>query len=245
MYYYSFGRYDNGCFVRGLVNAFFLRDKEAVYGGDYAYRMDLSSAYQADELMQEKNVDDVSLLGVVGSSFYGEPSNKTLLAIAGINDSFVENFSLQQYLLEGRFPESENEILLTEDFVRENARNISVGDTIHLSVGRRIWDEIDAELYGTVNYLGNRESFHPEEERDFTIVGIASDMNGSKVAGEFNAYTGMSRAASQMTAYVKCSKVSKSILKKQGKMQRLYQERTLYSTLICFYIMAFQKEKEP
>ena len=49
----------------------FLRDKEAVYGGDYAYRMDLSSAYQADELMQEKNVDDVSLLGVVGSSFYG------------------------------------------------------------------------------------------------------------------------------------------------------------------------------
>ena len=215
----------------------FLRDKEAVYGGDYAYRMDLSSAYQADELMQEKNVDDVSLLGVVGSSFYGEPSNKTLLAIAGINDSFVENFSLQQYLLEGRFPESENEILLTEDFVRENARNISVGDTIHLSVGRRIWDEIDAELYGTVNYLGNRESFHPEEERDFTIVGIASDMNGSKVAGEFNAYTGMSRAASQMTAYVKCSKVSKSIFEEAGENAAAVsgEDVIFHSDLLLYY----------
>lgn len=215
----------------------FLRDKEAVYGGDYAYRMALTSAHQAEELMQGKNVDDVSLLGIVGSSFYGEPSNKTLLAIAEINDSFVENFALQQYLLEGRFPQSENEILLTEDFIQENALNISVGDTIQFSIGTRIWDEIDTELYGTVNYLGSRESFHPKEDRTYTIVGIASDMNGSKVAGEFNAYTGMSRAGSEITAYVKCQEVSKFIFEEARENAAAVsgEDVIFHSDLLLYY----------
>ena len=70
----------------------FLQEKEAVYGGDYAYRIELTSQQQAETLMQGKNIENVSLLRFAGSSFYGEPSNKNLLAIAEINDAFVENF---------------------------------------------------------------------------------------------------------------------------------------------------------
>ena len=77
----------------------FLQEKEAVYGGDYAYRIELTSQQQAETLMQGKNIENVSLLRFAGSSFYGEPSNKNLLAIAEINDAFVENFYLEQYLL--------------------------------------------------------------------------------------------------------------------------------------------------
>ena len=76
--------------------------------------------------MQCKNVEDVSLLRFAGSSFYGEPSNKNLLAVAEINDAFVKSFYLEQYLLEGRYPLNENEIVLTQDFIDDNGLTFSV-----------------------------------------------------------------------------------------------------------------------
>lgn len=59
----------------------FLQEKEAVYGGDYAYRIELTSQQQAETLMQGKNIENVSLLRFAGSSFYGEPSNKICLPL--------------------------------------------------------------------------------------------------------------------------------------------------------------------
>ncbi len=189
----------------------FLQEKEKIYGGDYAYSIEITSQQQAEKLMQDKNVEDVSLFRFAGSSFYGEPSNKTLLAVAEINDAFAENFSLEQYLLKGRFPLNENEIVLTQDFIDDNGLAFSVGDTIQLSLGMRVWDEIDTELYGLVNFLGERESFHLNAERTYSIVGIVSEMNESKVASEFNAYSGIGNGGSALSAFVKCNHISKSI----------------------------------
>ena len=135
-----------------------------------------------------------------------------MLAIAEINDAFVENFYLEQYLLEGRYPFNENEIVLTQDFIDDNGLTFSVGDTIQLLLGTRVWDEIDTELYGLVNFLGDRESFHPDTtERTYTIVGIVSEMNGSKIASDFNAYIGISDNGTNLSAFVKCKDISKSI----------------------------------
>lgn len=183
-----------------------------MYGGDYAYSIEITSQHQAETLMQCKNVEDVSLLRFAGSSFYGEPSNKNLLAVAEINDAFVESFYLEQYLLEGRYPLNENEIVLTQDFIDDNGLTFSVGDTIQLLLGTRVWDEIDTELYGLVNFLGDRESFHPDTtERTYTIVGIVSEMRGSKIASDFNAYIGISDNGTNLSAFVKCKDISKSI----------------------------------
>ena len=214
----------------------FLQEKEKIYGGDYAYRIEITSQQQAKNLMQEKNVEDVSLFRFAGSSFCGELSNKTLLAVAEINDAFVENFSLEQYLLEGRFPLNENEIILTQDFIEDNGLAFSVGDTIQLSLGARVWDEINTELYGLINFLGERESFHPNAERTYTIVGIVSEMNESKVAGDFNAYSGISDNGSALSAFVKCSHISKSVYSEAeenakavgGQVSSFHSELLLY-----------------
>ena len=40
----------------------FLQEKEKIYGGDYAYSIEITSKQQAENLLQEKNVEDVSLL---------------------------------------------------------------------------------------------------------------------------------------------------------------------------------------
>lgn len=214
----------------------FLQEKEKIYGGDYAYSIEITSQQQAETLMQDKNVEAVSLFRFAGSSFYGEPSNKTLLAVAEINDAFVENFSLEQYLLEGRFPLNENEIILTQHFIDDNGLAFSVGDTIQLSLGMRVWDEINTELYGLVNFLGERESFHLNAERIYTIVGIVSEMNGSKAASEFNAYSGIGNDGSALSAFVKCHHISKSIYSEAeenakaagGRVSAFHSELLLY-----------------
>lgn len=191
----------------------FLQTKEKNNGGDYEYSIEDISLQQAEALQNKNNVADVSLLSFVGSSFYGEESNKSLLAIAEINQSFIENFALKQYLIKGRYPVNENEIAITESFLEKNDLSLSVGDKISLSVGSRIWDEFDAELYGLLNYVGNRETFHPEVEKTYSIVGIISDITDSKVAGNFNAFTGIDETgrSHNLTAYVKSDKVSKAV----------------------------------
>lgn len=189
----------------------FLQEKEKAYAGDYVYSIEVSSQEQAAKLLEYENVEDVSLLHFTGSSFLGEMSNKSLLAVAEINDAFIENFSLEQYLLEGRFPSNENEIVLTQEFLTDNDLTFSVGDTIQLSLGKRIWDEIDTELYGRVNYLGERESFQVDTEKTYTLVGIVSEMKNSKVASNFNAYSGVDNHGSDLTAYVTCTNITKSV----------------------------------
>ncbi|MBD5525331.1 MAG: FtsX-like permease family protein [Lachnospiraceae bacterium] len=215
----------------------FLQEKEKIYGGDYAYSIEITSKQQAENLLQEKNVEDVSLLRFAGSSFYGEPSNKTLLAVAEINDAFVENFSLEQYLLEGRFPLNENEIILTQEFIDDNGLSFSVGDTIQLSLGMRVWDEINTELYGFINFLGERESFHLNADRTYTIVGIVSEMNESKVGSEFNAYSGMRDDGSALSAFVKCNHISKSVYSEAEENAKAAsgQVSAFHSTLLLYH----------
>lgn len=189
----------------------FLQEKEKAYSGDYVYSIEITSQEQAKKLLEYENVEDVSLLRFAGNSFLGNMSNKSLLAVAEINDAFIENFSLNQYLLEGRFPANGNELVLTQEFLMDNNLTFSVGDTIKLSLGRRIWDEIGTELYGRVNYLGERESFHINTEKTYTLVGIISEIKNSKVTCNFNAYSGIDESVSDLTMFVKCTHLSKSI----------------------------------
>ncbi|MCM1025514.1 MAG: ABC transporter permease [Roseburia sp.] len=217
----------------------FLQTKEKAYGGDYEYSIENLSLQQAESLKKKEDVEDVSLLSFVGNSFYGEKSNKSLLAIAGVDRSFIENFALTQYLLQGCYPANENEIVLTESFLEKNDLSFSVGETITLSVGSRIWDEIDAVLYGLTNYMGSRESFHPAQERTWLIVGILSDISGSEVAGNFNAFTGvdLTSTAQNLTAYVKVGEISKAVyeLAEKNAADIGGQVSSFHSALLFYY----------
>ncbi len=214
----------------------FLQEKETVYGGDYAYSIDNLTYEQTGALQQGENIKDVSLFQNVGNAFYGEKSNQTLLAIAGVSESFIKNFYLEQYLEIGRFPQSSNEIVITQSFIDKNNLSITAGDTMNLAVGNRIWDEIDAELYGMVNYLGDRESFRLDTEKEYTVVGIVSDIDNSKVAGNFNAFTGIEEQSSELTAYIKCGHMSNSIYSEAyAHANEFGQEADINDDLLLYY----------
>ena len=189
----------------------FLKEKEKVYGGDYDYYMEDLTWEQVQELYSQNNVGEVSLLRFAGNSFYGEKSNSTMLSIGEIDENFTQKFSLNQYLLAGRFPQDENEIVISESFLKKNNMNTEIGDTISLTLGSRIWDEYNAQLSGLTNYRGEEESFVPAKEKTYVIVGILSDVNDSKIAANYNAFAGVDKTASDFAAYVKAKNLSNSI----------------------------------
>ncbi len=215
----------------------FLRAKEKMFGGDYEYSMEGLSLEQAQGLAAATGVESVSLLRFAGNGFYGERSNRTLLSVAEINGTFIERFYLDRYLLSGRFPANENEIVISQDFLSKNGLSLSVGDTITFSLGKRVWDEIGAELCGLVNYMGERESFRPEAERTFQITGLLSDMDGSKAAGSFNAFTGIGQETGDFYAYVSCSEMTKSIYQNAEENRLAYggQNLDFHTELLSLY----------
>lgn len=189
----------------------FLKEKEKVYGGDYDYYMEDLTWEQVQELYSQNNVGEVSLLRFAGNSFYGEKANSTMLSIGEIDENFIERFSLNQYLLAGRFPQDENEIVISKSFLKKNSMNIEIGDTLSLTLGSRIWDEYNAQLFGLTNYRGEEESFVPTKEKAYVVVGILSDVNDSKIAVNYNAFAGVDKTASDFATYVKAKNLSNSI----------------------------------
>ena len=189
----------------------FLKEKEKVYGGDYDYYMEDLTWEQVQELYSQNNVGEVSLLRFAGNSFYGEKSNSTMLSVGEIDENFTQKFSLNQYLLAGRFPQDENELIISESFLKKNNMNTEIGDTISLTLGSRIWDEYNAQLSGLTNYRGEEESFVPTKEKAYVVVGILSDVNDSKIAANYNAFAGVDKTASDFAAYVKAKNLSNSI----------------------------------
>ncbi len=175
----------------------FLKEKEKVYGGDYDYYMEDLTWEQVQELYSQNNVGEVSLLRFAGNSFYGEKSNSTMLSVGEIDENFTQRFSLNQYLLAGRFPQDENELVISESFLKKNNMNTEIGDTISLTLGSRIWDEYNAQLSGLTNYRGEEESFVPTKEKAYVVVGILSDVNDSKIAANYNAFAGVDKTARQ------------------------------------------------
>lgn len=43
-----------------------------------------------------------------------------MLSVGEIDENFTQRFSLNQYLLAGRFPQDENEIVISESFEENN-----------------------------------------------------------------------------------------------------------------------------
>ena len=215
----------------------FLKEKEKVYGGDYDYYMEDLTWQQTRELISQNNVDQVSLLRFAGNSFYGEKANSTMLSIGEIDENFIQRFSLNQYLLAGHFPQNENELVISESFLKKNGMNIEIGDTLSLTLGSRIWDEYNAHLSGLTNYRGEEESFVPTKEKSYVIVGILLDVNESKIASNYNAFAGVDKTASDFAAYVKVKNLSNSIYTEAEEVAAAVDSHVakFHSELLLYY----------
>ncbi len=108
----------------------------ARYGTWHATVYDIGENEVAD-IENLDYVEDVKITRSLGYSEFpqtGNPWNTPFLEVKGYSEGVFEEMNIQ--LIEGRYPENENEIIISERALEEGA-DISVGDTVELDTFER------------------------------------------------------------------------------------------------------------
>ena len=148
------------------------------YNGDYHAKInikkdDLNFISKNDSILEYKYKSSL------GYSLYERLQNKKYLQVLTASKSYLDDLML----IEGRFPNNENEVIISNNIKTEGNVDLKVGDTIKLNVGQR---ECDGKLLGESAYVveykylsdGNYEITKEEQLintslKEYKIVGIA------------------------------------------------------------------------
>ena len=138
------------------------------YGGWHAAFLDVDSSFIREQAVNDKLAatavfDNIGYAGLDG----GQNPDKPYLFIAGFTD---ETFTaLPITLLSGRLPENSGEILISSKVASDGGVSFKVGDTLSLSIGNRM--DGDRKLSQGDPYAAGRETFVPQAEKTYTVVG--------------------------------------------------------------------------
>lgn len=120
------------------------------------------------KLRAEQDVKQTETLGGVGYADIGSHnSNKPYLYIASMSDNFTDLAAVQ--LDSGRMPKNSGEILLPLHLYSNGGVSYEIGDTLDLTVGRRM---SDGTLLSQGNSFKDGEQLVGELEKTYTVVGF-------------------------------------------------------------------------
>ena len=147
---------------------FLVRSEEARVGALHGYYYDLT-AEEAEQARQAANVKSFAVWRTVGWADIGSQNEyKPYLLIRSVSDNFTDLTAV--HLTNGRMPENAGEILLPDHLATDGGVLYRVGDTLTLTVGRRMLDGYE------LNEGNPFDPLMPEEladtaERTYTVVG--------------------------------------------------------------------------
>ena len=139
------------------------------YGDWQVAYLDADSSFKK-EISSDKKVEKTVSFENIGyaRSEAGENPNKPYFFIAGFSQKTFD--ALPVTLVSGRLPDNDREILLSGKATTEGGASYALGDTISLAVGSRL--EGDKKLSQSDPYKAGTEIFAPQEEKEYTVVGI-------------------------------------------------------------------------
>ena len=139
------------------------------YGDWQVAYLDADSSFKK-EISSDKKVEKAVSFENIGyaRSEGGVNPNKPYFFIAGFSQRTFD--ALPVTLVSGRLPENDREILLSGKATTEGGASYALGDTISLAVGSRL--EGDKKLSQSDPYKAGTEIFAPQEEKEYTVVGI-------------------------------------------------------------------------
>ena len=163
------------CAVAGMVYSFRASIIESEIRNDGKYHALFMGAKKEsiDIAKNNKKIDSYYYTENIGYANYDTTSQrKPYLYLIGFNDTAFKDSALK--LLEGKFPETENEIVLTKEVNRYGAKDYKIGDTVTL-------DLFDIELinndYESPNYLDKENELHkPLYNKEYKIVGFVDNL---------------------------------------------------------------------
>ena len=144
---------------------------------NYGYYM--ASSFNHGEIKEElsnedveklKSIEDIDLVGKMSLN----PDNGKLaddLVVINYQDEAINKMREYSRLVDGRFAEKEDEIVLSESLVKEN--ELKIGDRVELDLGKRF---LDGEEIGPTSPNTDREKFEIKGFKSFTLVGVYGDV---------------------------------------------------------------------
>ena len=186
-------------------------NRQANYG--YAMSNNFYHAEIKDELSNEeveklRSIEDIELIGKMSLNPDNAKYNNDLLVI-NYQDESINKMREYSRLQEGRFAEKEDEIVLSESFVKKN--NINLGDEIKLEIGKRF---IDGEEIGPTSANTDKEIFKKDSTKYFTVVGVYGDVYNKY--SKLNFALGLQEKMSSFKTYVKFNSFEKSYKNKEN-----------------------------
>lgn len=127
-------------------------------------------------IQNNRNVENITKLKYLGMSKI--KTNNTQSPYVSVVAAEKDNMNkLGMYLVKGRLPENENEMVITNHLNNIMSTNYSIGDKLTLEIGDR-YSKDNIKLKKSEN-LQDGEKIINTEKRKFTIVGIVVDISES------------------------------------------------------------------
>ncbi len=105
-----------------------------------------------------------------------EYGSKKFLWIKAISANTMEDSGV--HLVEGRLPQNDQELVLSESIKQRNPDGYTIGQTVTFDLGERKIknppESVTPELDGSITYMGEDETFKVLEQKNYTIVGFAT-----------------------------------------------------------------------
>jgi len=125
-----------------------------------------------DVIRNHRGIESYFYIQPLGHAHFDNRFEHTpYLFVAAFNENALENTGIR--LIEGRLPQNENEIIITNRVLRESVTNYQIGDKLSLEI-------FNLERNINVDEDGNIVDWNEEEEylftREYTIVGIADNI---------------------------------------------------------------------
>ena len=184
--------------------------------GDWHGYVTTTEFQKYNDISNSNKVSKSSYTQVLGySKFDSKNSHKPYIYIIGSNmDEYCQMFTVN--LISGHLPQNSNEIILPEDFFSDGNVNYSIGDTIKLDIGNRIFNErpdtLSIDGISLTPPLTKNESLEIKETRTYTVVGTYKYPNWeSYLSPSYTALTAPDKEFTNETVFNVYFKVNKGV----------------------------------
>ncbi|PFG15127.1 ABC transporter permease [Bacillus sp. es.036] len=143
--------------------------------GEWHVQYENVDSNQIEAIESDKSTKTLILANDVGYAKLDEPQNesKPYLFIKEYNEQGFKNFPIE--ISEGRLPQEDNEIVLSEEVAGNAKLKHGIGDQITLNVGKRLMEGVERPFSQKdplqTDVEGASESLENENTRTYTIVG--------------------------------------------------------------------------
>lgn len=147
----------------------FLIDYHAYEDGTWHIWYDNMNISEVTKLEEENQVDHLDTLQEIGFAALSDSANeyKPYLYVAAMSKNFADTMPV--HLLEGRFPETSDEIILPEHLDYNGRISHELWDKLNLNLSNRLSDDII--LNNHTPYLEG-ETLSPVASKSYTVVGF-------------------------------------------------------------------------